>query len=176
MVFGMPRVLFPALAIGRFHRGAAGVGWMLSAVAIGALVGALTSGWVARVRRWGLAIIVAVSVWGAAITAFGLVGGHWWIALGLLALAGGADVVSAVFRSTLQQTTIPDALRGRLAAFNIFVVAGGPRLGDFEGGVVASIFTPAVSVVSGGLLCLAGVVVIAAAVPQFARWRVGDPP
>ena len=90
--------------------------------------------------------------------------------------AGGADVVSAVFRSTLQQTTIPDALRGRLAAFNIFVVAGGPRLGDFEGGVVASIFTPAVSVVSGGLLCLAGVVVIAAAVPQFARWRVGDPP
>jgi MFS family permease len=176
MVFGMPRVLFPALAIGRFHRGAAGVGWMLSAVAIGALVGALTSGWVARVRRWGLAIIVAVSVWGAAITAFGLVGGHWWIALGLLAVAGSADVVSAVFRSTLQQTTIPDALRGRLAAFNIFVVAGGPRLGDFEGGVVASIFTPAVSVVSGGLLCLAGVVVIAAAVPQFARWRVGDPP
>jgi predicted MFS family arabinose efflux permease len=176
MVFGMPRVLIPALAVGRFHRGASGVGWMLSAVAIGALVGALTSGWVARVRRWGLAIIVAVSVWGAAVTAFGLAGGHWWIALGLLAVAGGADVVSAVFRSTLQQTTIPDALRGRLAAFNIFVVAGGPRLGDFEGGVVASIFTPAVSVVSGGLLCLVGVAVIAAAVPRFARWRAGDPP
>ena len=90
--------------------------------------------------------------------------------------AGGADVVSAVFRNTIQQTTIPDELRGRLAAFNIFVVAGGPRLGDFEGGVVASIFSPTVSVVSGGLLCLAGVVVIAAAVPRFATWRVGDPP
>ena len=125
--------------------------------------------------RQGLAILLAVSVWGASIAAFGLVGGHLWVALGFLAVAGAADVVSAVFRNTIQQTTIPDELRGRLAAFNILVVAGGPRLGDFEGGVVASIFTPEVSVVSGGLLCLAGVVVIAAAVPRFARWRVGDP-
>ncbi|HTL87737.1 MAG TPA: MFS transporter, partial [Acidimicrobiia bacterium] len=81
-----------------------------------------------------------------------------------------------VFRATIQQLTVPDALRGRLAAFNIFVVAGGPRLGDFEGGVVASVFTPQVSVVSGGLLCLVGVAAIASTVPRFARWRVGDPP
>jgi MFS family permease len=175
MVFGMPRVLFPALAVARFHSSDT-VGWMFSAVAVGAVIGALTSGWVGRVRRQGLAIIVAVSVWGGAITAFGLVGRHLWLALGFLALAGGADVVSAVFRNTIQQTTIPDALRGRLSAFNIFVVAGGPRLGDFEGGVVASIFSPQVSIVSGGLLCLAGVVAIAVAVPRFARWRVGDPP
>jgi hypothetical protein len=129
---------------------------------------------VARVHRQGLAILAAVSIWGASIAAFGLVGGHLWIALGFLAVAGAADVVSAVFRNTIQQTTIPDELRGRLAAFNIFVVAGGPRLGDFEGGVVASIFSPEVSVVSGGLLCLAGVVAIAALVPRFATWRVGD--
>lgn len=176
MVFGMPRVLFPALAATQFHRGSEVVGWMFSSVGFGALVGALTSGWVARVHRQGRAIIVAVGVWGAAIAAFGLVGDRLWLALGCLAVAGGADVISAVFRSTIQQTTIPDALRGRLAAFNIFVVAGGPRLGDFEGGVVASIFSPEVSVVSGGLLCLVGVAVIAAAVPRFARWRAGDPP
>jgi MFS family permease len=176
MVFGMPRVLFPALAATRFHRGPRVVGWMFGAVGFGALVGALTSGWVSRIRRQGLAIIVAVAAWGGAITAFGLVGDRLWLALGCLALAGGADVISAVFRSTIQQTTIPDELRGRLSAFNIFVVAGGPRVGDFEGGVVASIFTPEVSVVSGGLLCLVGVGVIAAMVPRFARWRVGDPP
>jgi MFS family permease len=175
MVFGMPRVLFPALAVERFHSTET-VGYMFSAVAAGAVVGALTSGWVSRIHRQGLAILVAVAVWGAAIAAFGLVGGHLWVALVFLAIAGGADVVSAVFRNTIQQTTIPDELRGRLAAFNIFVVAGGPRLGDFEGGVVASVFTPAVSVVSGGVLCLAGVVAIAAAVPRFATWRVGDPP
>jgi len=176
MVFGMPRVLFPVLAATRFHDGPQAVGWMFSAVGFGALTGALTSGWVGRVRRQGLAIIVSVAAWGSAITAFGLVGDRLWLALGCLALAGGADVISAVFRSTIQQTTIPDELRGRLSAFNIFVVAGGPRVGDFEGGVVASIFTPEVSVVSGGLLCLLGVVVIATTVPRFARWRVGDPP
>ena len=175
MVFGMPRVLFPVLAATRFHSGPQAVGWMFSAVGFGALVGALTSGWVGHVRRQGLAIIVAVTAWGSAIAAFGLVGDRIWLALVCLALAGGADVISAVFRSTIQQTTIPDALRGRLAAFNIFVVAGGPRLGDFEGGVVASIFSPQVSIVSGGLLCLAGVAAIAVMVPRFARWRVGDP-
>ena len=176
MVFGMPRVLFPVLAATQFHRGASVVGWMFSAVAFGALVGALSSGWVGRIRRHGLAILVAVTIWGTAITLFGLSGDRLALALCCLAVAGAADVISAVFRSTLQQLTVPDALRGRLAAFNIFVVAGGPRLGDLEGGLVASAFTPTVSVVSGGLLCLAGVAVIATTVPRFARWRVGDPP
>jgi len=176
MVFGMPRVLFPVLADKQFHRGPEVVGWLFSAVALGALIGALSSGWVGRVRRLGLAILVAVTVWGAAITAFGLSGDHLWLALVCLAVAGSADVISAVFRSTLQQLVVPDALRGRLSAFNIFIVAGGPRLGDLEGGVVASAFTPTVSVVSGGLLCLGGVAVIALMVPRFARWRIGDPP
>jgi MFS family permease len=176
MVFGMPRVLFPVLADKQFHRGPEVVGWLFSAVALGALIGALSSGWVGRVRRLGLAILVAVTVWGAAITAFGLSGDHLWLALVCLAVAGSADVISAVFRSTLQQLVVPDALRGRLSAFNIFIVAGGPRLGDLEGGLVASAFTPTVSVVSGGLLCLGGVAVIALMVPRFGRWRIGDPP
>jgi hypothetical protein len=176
MVFGMPRVLFPVLADTRFHRGPEAVGWLLSAVALGAVAAALSSGWIGRVRRLGFAILLAVVVWGAAITAFGLVGANLGLALVLLAIAGGADVISAVFRNTLQQLVVPDGLRGRLASLNIFVVTGGPRLGDLEGGLVASAFTPTVSVVSGGLLCLAGVAAIATTVPRFARWRVGDPP
>ena len=103
-------------------------------------------------------------------------GANLGLALVFLAVAGGADVISAVFRNTVQQLVVPDGLRGRISSINIFVVAGGPRLGDLEGGLVASAFTPTVSVVSGGLLCLAGVGVIATTVPRFARWRVGDPP
>jgi MFS family permease len=176
MVFGMPRALFPVLAVKQFHRGKEVVGLLFSAVAAGALLGALTSGWVGRIRRMGLAIIVAVALWGAAIALFGLVGDRLWLAFILLAFAGAADVVSAVFRGTIQQLTVPDDLRGRLSSFNILIVTGGPRLGDAEAGLVASVFSPTVSVVSGGLLCLAGVAVLGLAVPGFARWKVGDPP
>jgi MFS family permease len=176
MVFGMPRVLFPVLADQQFHRGPEAVGWMFSAVALGALIGALSSGWVGGIRRPGRAIMVSVTAWGLAITAFGVSGDRFALALVCLAVAGAADVVSAVFRATMQQLIVPDTLRGRMAAFNIFIVAGGPKLGDVEGGVVASVFTPTISVVSGGLLCLAGVGVIASTVPRFARWRMGDPP
>jgi MFS family permease len=169
-------VLFPELADKQFHRGPEVVGWMFSAVALGALLGALTSGWVKRVRRPGLAILAAVSVWGLGIVAFGLSGTHLGFALLCLAVAGGADVISAVFRATMQQLIVPDALRGRLSAFNILVVAGGPRVGDVEAGLVAAATTPTFSVVSGGALCLAGVALIAATVPRFGRWHVGDPP
>jgi MFS family permease len=174
MVFGMPRALFPALALHQFGHGPEVVGWLFAAPAAGALIGALTSGWVGRVKHMGRAILIAVTIWGAAIVGFGLSGDRLWFALLMLAIAGGADVVSAVFRSTMQQLVVPDSLRGRLSSFNILVVAGGPRLGDFEAGVVAQAFTPTVSVVSGGLLCIAGVAAIGAAVPGFARWKVGD--
>jgi hypothetical protein len=145
-------------------------------VAIGALIGALTSGWVKRIRHPGLSILVAVTLWGLGIVGFGLSGTRLGLALVCLAIAGAADVVSAVFRATMQQVIVPDPLRGRLAAFNILVVAGGPRVGDLEAGLVAAAFTPTVSVVSGGLLCLVGVGAVAAAVPRFGRWKVGDPP
>ena len=124
----------------------------------------------------GRAIIVAVALWGLAITLFGMVGDRLLLALVLLAVAGAADVVSAVFRSTIQQLTVPDALRGRLSSFNILIVTGGPRLGDARAGAVASAFSPTASVTSGGVMCLAGVALIALTVPRFAHWQLGDPP
>ena len=171
MVFGMPRALFPALAATRFGGDAATLGFLYAAPGAGALIGALTTGWVSRIQRQGRAVIVAVIVWGAAITGFGLVP---WLpaALALLAVAGWADVISAVFRSTIIQLTVPDALRGRLAGLQIAVVTGGPRLGDLEAGAVATIFGDTVSIVSGGLACIAGALVLARLLPGFRRQRV----
>jgi MFS family permease len=174
MVFGMPRALFPVLALTQFHRGETVVGLLFAAPAVGAFVGAATTGWVGRVRHQGLAVIWAVVVWGAGITAFGLVGSHLWLGLFFLAVAGAADVISAVFRNTILQLTIPERLRGRLFGIHILVVTGGPRLGDLEAGLVAAAFSPTVSVVSGGLLCIAGTALLALLVPEFRRYHAGD--
>jgi MFS family permease len=174
MVFGMPRALFPVLAVTQFHGGAQIVGALLSALGVGALIGALTAGWVGRVRRQGLAVLVAVGIWGACIVGFGLAGANLAVALVFLALAGGADVISAVFRGSILQLSVPERLRGRLSAIHILVVTGGPRLGDFESGIVASLFTPFVSVLTGGMACVAGVAVLGLAVPQFGRYRAGE--
>ena len=171
MVFGMPRALFPALAVTRFGGGAATLGFLYAAPGAGALVGALTTGWVSRIERQGLAVILAVIGWGAAITCFGLVS-SLPLALLLLALAGCADVISAVFRSTIIQLAVPDSLRGRLAGLQIAVVTGGPRIGDLESGAVASGFGNTVSVVSGGLACIAGALLLARALPGFRRQRM----
>jgi MFS family permease len=168
MVFGMPRALFPALGTELFGGGPGTVGLLYAAPGAGALLGALTAGWVGGVRRQGRAVLVAVTVWGAAITVFGLV--SWLpLALALLAVAGAADVVSAVFRNAILQLTVPDGLRGRLAAIHIAVVTGGPRLGDAEAGAVAALTSPQVSVVTGGLACLAGVALLAWRIPELDR-------
>jgi MFS family permease len=174
MIFGMPRVLFPVLARTQFHGGPEVAGLLFASVSLGAVVAALASGWLHRVTRQGLAIVVSVVVWGSAIAGFGLVGDRLGLAVALLALAGGADVVSAVFRSTILQATVPDSLRGRMSGIHITVVAGGPRIGDLEAGLVASLTTPTISAVSGGLACVVGVMVFAAIVPAFARYRGGD--
>ena len=174
MVFGMPRALFPALAVARFGGGATTLGFLYAAPGAGALIGALTTGWVSRVQRQGRAVILAVIAWGAAITGFGLV--HWLpLALVLLAAAGCADVISAVFRSTIIQLAVPDGLRGRLAGLQIAVVTGGPRIGDLEAGAVATAFGDTFSVVSGGVACIAGALVLARALPGFRRQRVVGP-
>ena len=174
MVFGMPRALFPALATTLFGGGASTLGFLYAAPGAGALVGALTTGWVSRIRRQGLAVIVAVLTWGAAITCFGLVS---WLpgALALLAVAGWADVISAVFRNTIIQLAVPDALRGRLSGLQIAVVAGGPRVGDLESGAVGAAFGDTVSVVSGGLACIAGALVLARLLPGFRQQRTPEP-
>jgi MFS family permease len=169
MVFGMPRALFPALAVSVFHGGARTLGYLYAAPAAGALVGALTTGWLERVHRQAWAVIVAVCVWGAAIVAFGLV--HvLWAALALLALAGWADVLSAVLRSTILQTSTSEEYRSRISAVQIAVVTGGPRLGDLEAGTVATLVSTQFSIVSGGLACIAGAATLAALLPGFRRY------
>jgi MFS family permease len=174
MVFGMPRALFGFLAVSRFHAGAEVTGYLFSAPAVGALIAAATTGWVGRVRHQGRAVLLAVVLWGAGIAAFGLVGDRLWPALFFLAFAGAADVISAVFRNTILQLSVPDALRGRLSGIHILVVTGGPRLGDLEAGLVAQAFSPTVSVVSGGVLCVAGTVLLAAMVPAFRAYHAGE--
>jgi MFS family permease len=174
MVFGMPRALFAIIAVTQFHRGDTVVGLLFAAPAVGALIGAATTGWVKHVRHQGRAVIWAVVLWGAGIAAFGLVGDHLWLALFFLAFAGAADVISAVFRNTILQLAVPDALRGRLSQIHILVVTGGPRVGDLEAGIVASAFSPMASVVSGGVLCMVGTGLLAWLMPAFRRYHAGD--
>jgi MFS family permease len=170
-VFGMPHALFPAFAATHFGGGARTVGLLYAAPAIGGLVGTAFSGPLSHVRRQGLAVLCAASVWGLAIAGFGLAS-PLWLAVALLVVAGVADVVTVVFRSTIVQLTTPDALRGRINGVDFVVGEGGPRLGDVEAGIVAALSSPAVSAVSGGLACVAGVVALGLAVPAFARYDV----
>jgi MFS family permease len=173
MIFGLPRALFPFLVVEQFHRSPAAVGLLFSAPAVGALIGALTSGWAGRVRQQGMAVILSVSAWGAAIAAFGWSGTWLWFGLAMLAVAGWADVISAIFRSTILQLSAPDRLRGRISGIHILVVTGGPRLGDVEAGVVARLVSPTFSVVSGGLACIAGAGLVALVYPELRRARAG---
>lgn len=167
MVFGMPTVLFPALALDVFGTGAIGLGLMAAAPGVGAFLGALLSGWVAGIRRPGRAVVIAVSVWGLAIVGFGLATFSFPLALVCLAIAGAADVLSAVFRSTILQLDTPDHLRGRVTSVHILVVTSGPRIGDIEAALVASIAGVRFSVISGGLLCLVGVGLVVRAFPEL---------
>jgi len=174
MVFGMPRALFPSMADGVFHGGEATAGAMFSALAAGALVGAVFGGWFGRVHRQGLAVLVAIVGWGVCIVGFGLTS-SLWLALLLLAGAGAADMVSAAFRSTILQSFAPDAMRGRLGGVFIVVVAGGPRLGDGRAGGMASWLGVQEAVWVGGLVVVALTLVVAVAVPRFTRYDTRDP-
>lgn len=160
MVFGMPRALFPVIGTVVLGGDAATVGLLHAAPGIGALAGALTTGWVSAVKRQGRVVVYAVVGWGLAIAAFGLTR-NLWVAMALLAVAGASDVISNVFRNTILQTAVPDGLRGRLTAFKVALSGGGPRLGDAESGAVASLTSPAFSVVSGGLASVLGTAFIA---------------
>lgn len=170
MIFGFPRAVFPVLAATTFDTNAQGLGYLYAALGVGAVVAALSSGWLSRVSRLGLVVVVAIAVWGVAIVAFGFAG-SLWMGLLLLAVAGAADAVSAVCRSTIMQTLTPDELRGRLTAVYFMVVVGGPFLGDLEAGVVAGATSARVSVVSGGVLCLVGLGIATLVFPQVWQQR-----
>jgi MFS family permease len=169
MTFGMPRALFPVLAVSVYHAGAAGTGLLYAAVSVGATVAALTTGWLAHARRLGRIVIWAVAAWGAAIALAGLMPALWPAAV-LLAVAGAADSVSAVCRSTINQTVTPDHMRGRMSSTFSLVVTSGPRLGDVEAGGVAALAGVRFSVVSGGIACVAGAALIAIAVPALLHY------
>ena len=167
MIFGVPTAVFPALALDVFRVGPVGLGLLNAAPAVGAFVAIALSGAISRVRQIGRGIIVAVVAWGGAITLFGLSTFFFPLALVFLAIAGAADVVSAVFRSSVVQMEAPDELRGRVAAIHILVVTGGPRVGDIESALVASAIGAQLSVISGGLLCLLGVIGVMRAFPEL---------
>ncbi len=178
MVFGMPRALFPAIAAqwygGSVRDVATVLGLLAAAPALGALLSGVFSGPLGRVRWQGRAIVISIVVWGAAIAAFG---GVRWLPLALLflAIAGAADIVSAVVRATILQAATPDEYRGRLQGVFTVVVAGGPRLGDVEAGTVAVMFGETVSVISGGIACVLLAVGLARAVPSFWQYDAHHP-
>ena len=169
MVFGMPTALFPAIALVSLHGGASDVGYLYAAPAAGALVATLFSGWLQAVRRQGVLIVVAATIWGAAITAFGFATALW-VALVLLAVAGGADAISAVLRNRIMFALTPDAVQGRVSATYIAQVTSAPRLGNLEAGTVASLTSIRVSVVSGGVACVVGCLALALAIPSLIRY------
>ena len=168
MVFGLPRALFPALAATVYGGGAATVGYLNAAPGLGALAGSLLTGRVSRVHRAGRAVVICVAVWGIAITGFGLVP-RLPAALALLAVAGGADVISAVFRMVIVQQVTPDAMQGRVNSLIYAGIQGGPRLGDAEAGAAAAIGGPQFAAWSGGLLSVATAALVCWVLPGI--WR-----
>lgn len=188
MILAMPRVLFPALGATVIGGGATTVGILVAAIAVGSVLAGLLSGPLGHVRRQGLAVLVAVVIWGLAIAAFGVVviqapgpppggGAHptLWVAVACLVVAGAADAVSAVFRHTILQAATPDHLRGRLQGVFIVVVAGGPHLGDLVLGSVAQVTTEALAAIAGGLACVAVVIALGFLQPGFARYDARHP-
>jgi len=168
MIFGMPSALFPALGL-HFGGGARVVGFLYAAPYAGAFLASLVSGFTGHVRRQGLGVCVAAAVWGAAIAGVGAFD-VLWPALLLLAVAGGADYVSAVLRSTILVRVTPDEMRGRIFGVELAQVAGAPSLGNLEAGVLASLTSVRFSIASGGIACVAGTVLVAAALPAFLRY------
>jgi MFS family permease len=166
MFFGMPMALFPAMAV---SFGGASVGLLYAMPAVGAFLATLTSGWTKRVHRHGLAVAIAAACWGIAIVGFGLAH-RLWLALACLALAGAADMVSGLFRMTIWNQTIPDHLRGRLAGIEMVSYTSGPLLGNAEAGIAAKLFGIRTSIVSGGILCVAGTGLLALALPAFLKY------
>jgi MFS family permease len=162
--------VFPELSQTRFAGSPNSLGWLFAGISIGALVMGLTSGWVSRVDRQGAVVLVAIAVWGVAVVGFGFAPALW-VAVLCLAVAGAADMVSAVLRSSMLQTAAPDEMRGRMQGVFIVVVAGGPRLGDLRAGALASALGVTTAMVSGGVVIVLAMALAAVVVPSFWLFR-----
>ena len=147
------------------------------------MIGGVFSGWVSRIERHGLAVVVCILVWGTSMAGFGLavaLADRWTtamlvVALSMLVIGGAADMASAAFRTSMLQEAADDAMRGRLQGVFIVVVAGGPRIADTAHGVAAAGVGAATAAAGGGVLVVLGVVAAAVLVPSFVRYRVTRP-
>jgi MFS family permease len=173
MGFGMPRVVFPEMSQSVFGDppgGGIALGLLYAAIPLGMVVAGLFSGWLHRVRRHGVAVTLAIVVWGVAVAVFGLAG-SLWLAVLALAIGGAADLVSSVYRTSMLQTVATDEMRGRMQGVFIVVVAGGPRLADLWHGGAAAAVGPGAAATAGGVAVVVGAVVVVAVFPQFWRYR-----
>ncbi|MEU6404966.1 MFS transporter [Streptomyces sp. NPDC046985] len=160
-VLSMPVSLFPLINAERFSGDPRTLGLFLTALAVGGVTASLFSGAFTRFPRPGLAMLGGSAVWGTALTLFGMAPGRW-AGLAFLVIAGAADTVSVVSRSTVVQMRTPHELLGRVSAAEQIVGQAGPDLGNMRGGLVADASSGAAALVSGGLLCLGAVAVVAA--------------
>ena len=172
MIFAYPNAMLPFLAI-ELHASWS-TGLMFAAPSAGAFAVSATSGWMPRVRRHGLAIALAAGGWGLSMALVG-VSPSAWFALLFLAVAGGFDECSAVFRDTMWKQSIPDHLRGRLAGIELLSYAAGPPTGQLRSGAVAAVTGPRFSLTSGGLACVGAVVAVCVALPSFVRYTGASP-
>jgi MFS family permease len=174
MVLAAPMALLPVLALDVFGVGPIGLGLLAASPAVGALGAALLSGWINHVSRVGRAVVVAVVTWGLAIAALGLmaiIGTPLAFigAMACLSVAGAADVISAVFRTTIVQLAAPDEMRGRVLSIHTLVVSAGPRVGDIQISLVAAAVGPGLALLVGGGLCIVAVVAVVRGFPEFAQ-------
>jgi MFS family permease len=177
MGFGMPRVVFPELSVRTFGdppEGGLALGLLYAAIPIGMVLAGLVSGWLQRVTRQGVAVTVAVGLWGLGVALFGLTG-SLWLAVLCLAVAGAGDLVSSVYRSSMLQSVATDEMRGRMQGVFVVVVAGGPRVADLWHGPAAAGFGPGPAATVGGIAVLVGVVLVVVRYPEFWRYRGGSP-
>ncbi len=173
MVFGMPRALIPEMAERTFGDppgGGPALGWLYAALPAGAMLIGLFSGWLTRIHRQGVAVVISICAWGAAVAGFGLAH-SLWLAVLFMAAAGAADMVSAVYRMAILQTATTDEMRGRLQGVFTVVVAGGPRIADLTHGWGAAAFGTEVTATVGGLLVIVLVLASMLVLPAFWKYR-----
>lgn len=173
MAFGMPRAVFPEMAEKTFHDppgGGIALGLLYASIAIGAVAGGVFSGWLHRTRRQGVAVAVAICVWGLSVAGFGMASALW-LAVLCLAVGGAADLVSAVYRSTMLQVVATDEMRGRMQGVFVVVVAGGPRVADIWHGPAASAIGTGPASTWGGVAVVVGAIAVVALLPAFWRYR-----